>query len=221
VASPISATTRDDRWLVLAVVGLAQLMVVLDGTIVNIALPSTPNDLGFSDDNRQWIIIAHALAFGSLLLLGGTLLDIWGRKTTFIVGLQGFAAASVLGGPPDSFELLVAARASQGALGELRAPAALSILTTTFTEPRQRGKAFGIYVAVAGSGSAVGLGLGGALTEYASWRWYLFVNVAFAKSAPPRPGPELPFPARSPSPLDWSRFYSDSRTPRSTDGTMD
>ncbi|CAN5173841.1 MFS transporter [soil metagenome] len=169
----------DHRWLVLATVAIAQLMVVLDATIVNIALPTAQQDLGFSNDNRQWIVTAYSLAFGSLLLLGGRLSDIMGRKTTFIIGLIGFAAASALGGLSDSFGLLVAARALQGAFGALLAPSALGILTTTFTDPKERSKAFGIFGALAGSGAAVGLLLGGVLTEYASWRWCLFVNVIF------------------------------------------
>jgi EmrB/QacA subfamily drug resistance transporter len=168
------------RWLILAVLGLAQLMVVLDATIVNIALPSAQKDLGFSDESRQWIVTAYALAFGSLLLLGGRIGDLFGRKWVFVAGLIGFAVASALGGIAQSFNMLVAARALQGAFGALLAPAALSLLTTTFTEPAERNKAFGIFGALAGSGSAVGLLLGGVLTEYLSWRWCLYVNLAFA-----------------------------------------
>jgi EmrB/QacA subfamily drug resistance transporter len=171
------------RWLVLAVVGIAQLMVVLDATIVNVALPSAQHALGFSDTSRQWIVTAYALAFGSLLLLGGRLGDLFGRKRVFIVGLAGFAGASALGGAAQSFEMLVTARALQGVFGALLAPAALSLLTTTFTDPGERSKAFGIYGAIAGSGAAVGLLLGGLLTEYLSWRWVMFVNVAFAVPA--------------------------------------
>lgn len=168
------------RWWVLGVIGLAQLMVVLDATIVNIALPSAQKDLGFSDGNRQWIITAYALAFGSLLLFGGRLADLVGRKATFLVGLVGFAAASAVGGAATSFEVLVIARAAQGAFGAVLAPAALSLLTTTFTDPKERGKAFGIYGAIAGAGAAVGLLLGGILTEYLDWRWCLYVNLIFA-----------------------------------------
>lgn len=168
------------RWLSLAVLGLAQLMVVLDATIVNIALPTVQMDLGFTDSDRQWVITAYALAFGSLLLLGGRIADVVGRKTTFIVGLIGFAAASALGGIANGFALLIIARALQGVFGALLAPAALSLLTTTFTDPAERGKAFGIYGAIAGSGGAIGLLLGGVLTEYASWRWCLYVNVPIA-----------------------------------------
>ena len=170
----------DHKWLILAVVGLAQLMVVLDATIVNIALPSAQADLGFTNDNRQWVVTAYSLAFGSLLLLGGRLSDIFGRKTTFIVGLVGFAAVSVLGGASQSFGMLVFARALQGAFGALLAPSALGIMTTTFSEPKERSKAFAIFGAIAGSGAAVGLLLGGVLTEYTSWRFCLFVNVVFA-----------------------------------------
>lgn len=174
------ASAPTHKWLILAVVGLAQLMVVLDATIVNIALPSAQSDLGFTNDNRQWVVTAYSLAFGSLLLLGGRLSDIFGRKTTFIIGLVGFAAASVLGGTAETFGWLVAARALQGVFGALLAPSALGLMTTTFTDPKERGKAFGIFGAIAGSGAAVGLLLGGVLTEYTSWRFCLFVNVVFA-----------------------------------------
>ncbi|MBO1330535.1 MFS transporter [Streptomyces sp. VRA16 Mangrove soil] len=171
---------HEHRWLILGVIGLAQLMVVLDATIVNIALPSAQQDLGFSDGNRQWIVTAYALAFGSLLLLGGRIADLVGRKAVFLAGLAGFAVASAIGGAATSFGMLVAARALQGAFGALLAPAALSLLTTTFTDPKERAKAFGIYGAIAGAGGAVGLLLGGVLTEYLDWRWCLFVNLAFA-----------------------------------------
>ncbi|MHA3703758.1 MFS transporter [Jatrophihabitans sp. YIM 134969] len=171
------------RWLVLVVVAIAQLMVVLDATIVNIALPSAQKALGFADTDRQWIVTAYALAFGSLLLLGGKLGDLFGRKTTFIVGLVGFAVASALGGAAESFGVLVGARVLQGIFGALLAPAALATLATTFTDPRERSKAFGVFGAVAGGGSAVGLVLGGALTEWLSWRWCLYVNLVFAAVA--------------------------------------
>jgi EmrB/QacA subfamily drug resistance transporter len=171
------------RWLILGVIGIAQLMVVLDVTIVNIALPSAQRDLGFSDDDRQWLITAYALAFGSLLLLGGRIADLFGRKWTFIAGLLGFAGASALGGAAQSFGLLVAARALQGVFGAMLAPAALSLLTTTFTDPTERGKAFGVYGAIAGMGGAIGLLLGGALTETLDWRWCLYVSIAFAVPA--------------------------------------
>jgi len=156
---------HERRWLILGVIGIAQLLVVLDVTIVNIALPSAQADLGFSDDDRQWIITAYALAFGSLLLLGGRIADLFGRKWTFIAGLVGFAAASALGGAAQSFGLLVAARGLQGVFAALLAPASLSLLATTFTDPAERGKAFGVYGAIAGAGGALGLLLGDAVTE--------------------------------------------------------
>lgn len=171
------------RWWVLGVIGLAQLMVVLDATIVNIALPSAQQDLHFSDGNRQWIVTAYALAFGSLLLLGGRIADLVGRRVVFLIGLVGFAVASAIGGAAPSFEVLVLARALQGMFGALLAPAALSLLTTTFTVPKERAKAFGIYGAIAGAGGAVGLLLGGVLTEYLDWRWCLYVNLLFASVA--------------------------------------
>jgi EmrB/QacA subfamily drug resistance transporter len=174
---------HERRWAVLAILGLAQLMVVLDATIVNIALPSAQQALDFSNENRQWIVTAYALAFGSLLLLGGRIGDLFGRKTTFIVGLIGFAVASAIGGAAQSFGVLVGARALQGAFGALLAPAALSLLTTTFTDPKERNTAFGVFGAIAGSGAAVGLLLGGVLTEYLSWRWCLYVNLIFAVAA--------------------------------------
>lgn len=177
------APHHDRRWLVLGIIGVAQLLVVLDVTIVNIALPSAQQDLGFSDDDRQWVVTAYALAFGSLLLLGGRIADVFGRKRTFIVGLLGFAGASALGGSAGSFELLVGARTLQGIFGALLAPAALSLLTTTFTRPAERATAFGIFGAIAGMGGAVGLLLGGALTEVLDWRWCLYVSIVFAVPA--------------------------------------
>ena len=171
------------RWLILVVIGIAQLMVTLDVTIVNIALPSAQRALGFSNDNRQWIITAYSLAFGSLLLLGGRLSDLFGRKWTFVIGLVGFAGASALGGAAQSFGMLVGARALQGVFGAVLAPAALSLLTTTFTDGKVRAKAFGVFGAIAGSGAGVGLLLGGALTDWLSWRWCLYVNLAFATVA--------------------------------------
>jgi len=168
------------RWYILALLGTAQLMVVLDATVVNIALPSAQKALGFSNENRQWIVTAYALAFGSLLLLGGRLGDLFGRKWTFVVGLIGFAGASAIGGAAQSFGVLVAARALQGAFGAILAPSALGLLTTTFTDPDERGKAFGIFGAIAGGGAALGLLLGGILTQLLSWRWCLYVNLLFA-----------------------------------------
>ena len=168
------------RWWTLTTVALAQLMVVLDSTVVNIALPSAQADLGFSNGDRQWIVTAYSLAFGSLLLLGGRLSDLMGRKRTFIIGLIGFAGASALGGAAGSFGMLVGARALQGAFGALLAPTALAVLTTTFTVPKERARAFGIFGAIAGAGGAVGLLLGGVLTEDLSWRWNLYINVVIA-----------------------------------------
>jgi len=158
-------------------------MVVLDATIVNIALPSAQKALHFSNDNRQWIITAYSLAFGSLLLLGGKLSDVFGRKWTFIAGLAGFAIASGIGGASQSFAMLTAARALQGAFGALLAPAALSLLTTTFTETSERNKAFGVFGAIAGSGASLGLLIGGILTQYLSWRFCMYVNLMFAAVA--------------------------------------
>src|SRR5260370_11631849 len=158
-------------------------MVVLDATIVNIALPSAQQALPVSVSERQWVITAYALAFGSLLLLGGRISDVFGRKWTLIIGLSGFAIASAVGGAATSFLMLIAARGLQGAFAALLAPAALSLLTTTFTEPGERGKAFGIYGAIAGGGGAAGLLLGGALTQYLSWRWSLYVNLVLAVPA--------------------------------------
>jgi EmrB/QacA subfamily drug resistance transporter len=180
---PSANPHHDRRWLILAVIGIAQLLVVLDVTIVNIALPSAQQELGFSDDDRQWVITAYALAFGSLLLLGGRIADLFGRKWTFVAGLLGFAGASALGGAAQSFDVLVAARALQGAFGAMLAPAALSLLTTTFTDPAERGKAFAVYAGIAGMGGAIGLLLGGALTEALDWRWCLYVSIAFAGPA--------------------------------------
>jgi len=168
------------RWLVLGVIGLAQLMVVLDLTVMNIALPSAQRALHFTTVDRQWVVTAYALAFGSLLLLGGRLADLLGRKETFLTGLVGFAGVSAVGGASVNFTMLVTARACQGMFAALLVPSALSLLTTTFTEPGERGKAFGVFGAIAVAGGALGLLLGGALTEYLSWRWTLYVNLIFA-----------------------------------------
>ena len=170
----------DRRWLILGVIAIAQLMVILDLTVMNIALPSAQRALHFSTVDRQWVVTAYSLAFGSLLLLGGRLADLLGRKVTFLIGLAGFAGVSAIGGASVNFTMLVTARACQGVFAALLVPSALSLLTTTFTEPKDRGKAFGIYGAIAAGGSAVGLLLGGALTEYLSWRWTLYINLVFA-----------------------------------------
>ena len=171
---------HDRRWAILAVLGLSQLMVVLDATIVNIALPSAQQALAFSNEDRQWIVTAYALAFGALLPLGGRIGDLLGRRTALLAGLVGFALASAVGGAAQGLGMLVAARAAQGVFGALLAPAVLSLLTTTFTDARERAKAFGIYGAIAGAGGAIGLLLGGVLTEYLTWRWCLYVNIVIA-----------------------------------------
>lgn len=171
------------RWRALAFIAIAQLMVVLDATIVNIALPSAQADLGISDANRQWVITAYALAFGSLLLLGGRVADMWGRKNTFLTGLIGFAGASALGGAAANEAMMFASRALQGVFGALLAPAALSLLAVMFTDGKERARAFGIFGAIAGGGAALGLILGGILTEYLDWRWVFFVNIPIAAFA--------------------------------------
>jgi EmrB/QacA subfamily drug resistance transporter len=179
-----SLTSQSDRrWLILAVLCIAQLMVVLDATVVNIALPSAQKALHFSDANRQWMVTAYTLAFGSLLLLGGRLSDLFGRRRTLVTGLVGFALASAVGGAAQSFNVLIAARAVQGIFAAILAPAALSLLTTTFTDPKARGKAFGVFGAISGAGAAIGLLIGGFLTQYFSWRWSLYVNLVFAAVA--------------------------------------
>jgi EmrB/QacA subfamily drug resistance transporter len=182
-ATAASTTGPAHRWWILAITATAQLMVVLDGTIVNVALPTAQSDLGFSDASRQWVVTAYSLAFGSLLLLCGRLGDRFGQRRTFIVGLIGFAVASAVGGWAPDFAVLLGARAVQGAFGALLAPAAMSILTITFRDSPDRGRAFGGYGAVASGGGAVGLLMGGLLTSYLSWRWCLYVNVVFAVAA--------------------------------------
>ncbi len=168
------------RWLALGVIAVAQLMIILDASIVNIALPSAQRDLGISDADRQWVVTAYTLAFGGLLLLGGRIADFVGRKRTFIIGLLGFAGASALGGIASNAALLFAARGLQGAFAALLAPSALSLITVMFTLPKERARAFGVFGAISGGGAAIGLIVGGALTEYASWRWCLGVNVPIA-----------------------------------------
>ncbi len=195
-ASAVATGGRDStappdsrRWLALGVIALAQLMVVLDATVVNVALPSAQRALHISDADRQWIVTAYTLTFGGLLLFGGRIADYFGRKRAFLIGLIGFAAASALGGVAANAGMLFAARALQGAFGALLAPAALSLLTVTFTEPRERAKAFGVFGAISGGGAAIGLISGGLLTEFATWRWCLLVNIpialiAFAAAVP-------------------------------------
>jgi EmrB/QacA subfamily drug resistance transporter len=174
---------RNKRWTILAILAIAQLMVVLDATIVNIALPSAQKALHFSNGDRQWVVTAYALAFGSLLLLGGRISDLFGRKWTFIAGLAGFAIASAVGGAAQSFTMLIAARTLQGAFGALLAPAAMSLLTTTFTNGSERNKAFAVYGAIAGSGASIGLILGGVLTQTLDWRFCMYINLVFATIA--------------------------------------
>ncbi len=155
-------------------------MIVLDSSIMNIAIPSAKLDLGISDANQQWVITAYTLAFGSLLLLGGRIGDYMGRKKIFLIGLIGFAAASALGGIATTQGMLFGARALQGVFGALLAPAALAIISVTFTVPAERAKAFGVIGAISGGGAAIGLILGGTLTEFFSWRWCLGVNTPIA-----------------------------------------
>ena len=177
------------RWLALMVIALAQLMVVLDASIVNIALPSAQAALHITDSDRAWVVTAYTLAFGGLLLLGGRIADFAGRKRMFIIGLIGFGIASALGGAAPNSALLLAARALQGAFAALLAPASLALISVTFTEVKERARAFGVYGAIAGGGAAIGLVLGGILTEYASWRWCLLVNVPIAFFAAFAAGP--------------------------------
>jgi EmrB/QacA subfamily drug resistance transporter len=177
----VEAGPDPKRWSILLVVVVAQLMVVLDASIVTIALPSAQRALHFSVANRQWVITAYSLAFGGLLLLGGRIADFAGRRRIFIIGLIGFAAASALGGLAVDQAMLFGSRALQGAFAALMAPGALSILTITFQDnPGERAKAFGAYGAVGGAGAAIGVLAGGLLTEYASWRWCFLINVPIA-----------------------------------------
>ena len=175
-----SPTRPAHRWWLLIAMCTAQLMVILDATIVNVALPDAQSDLGFASADRHWVVTAYALVFGSLLLVGGRVADLVGRRRAVLIGLAGFGLASALGGAADSLTTLVLARALQGLFGALLAPATLAVITTTFTDEGERGRAFGIYGAVAAGGGAVGLLLGGVLTEYASWRWTLYVNTVLA-----------------------------------------
>ena len=171
---------RDRRWLALAVIGIAQLMIILDASIVNIALPHAQAALDIDDAQRQWVLTSYTLTFGGLLLLGGRIADYVGRKRTFLIGLFGFAGASALGGFAQTANQLFGARAVQGVFAALLAPAVLSLITTTFTEAHERAKAFAVYGAISGTGAAIGLIAGGALTEYLSWRWTLLVNTPIA-----------------------------------------
>jgi EmrB/QacA subfamily drug resistance transporter len=175
--------TRDRRWLALALIVTAQFMVILDVAIVNVALPSIKTDLGFSQTSLQWVVSAYAIFFGGALLLGGRLADLLGRRRLFVAGLALFAASSLLCGLAWSESSLIAFRALQGLGGALLAPAALSLLMTTFAEGRERNLALGIYGAASGSGAAVGVLLGGVLTSYLSWSWIFFINVPVGAAA--------------------------------------
>jgi EmrB/QacA subfamily drug resistance transporter len=179
----VGASANPKRWWALAVISVATLMVVLDATIVNVALPHAQADLGISVANRQWVVTAYTLPFGGLLLLGGRIADFNGRKRLFLIGLVGFAIASAVGGASSSQGMLFTARAFQGVFAALLAPASLSLLNVTFTDRRERAAAFGVYGAVLGAGSAIGLLAGGLLTEYINWRWCLYVNVPLAAVA--------------------------------------
>src|SRR5947207_6038292 len=165
------------RWGALALVIAAQFMVILDIAIVNVALPSIKTDLHFSEENLQWVITAYAILFGGTLLLGGRLADVFGRRRLFVAGLTLFAVSSLLSGLAWSEASLIGFRALQGLGGALLAPAALSILMTTFREGRERNRALGIWGAASGSGGAAGVLLGGLLTSYLSWSWIFFINV--------------------------------------------
>jgi EmrB/QacA subfamily drug resistance transporter len=178
--SPAASPPRDRRWIALAVIGIAQLMIILDASIVTIALPDAAKALDISDADRQWVQTAYTLAFGGLLLLGGRIADYVGRKRVFLIGLLGFAGASALGGAAQTAGQLFGARALQGAFAALLAPSVLSLITTTFTEAHERAKAFAVYGAISGTGGAIGLIAGGALTDLVSWRWTLFVNTPIA-----------------------------------------
>lgn len=179
-AETAGASPDSRRWWALVVIALSQLMIVLDASVVVVALPSAQHALHITAANRQWVLTAYTLAFGSLLLLGGRIADYAGRRRTFVIGLVGFAVASALGGLAQGQAMLFAARALQGGFAALMAPAALSILTVTFTETRERARAFGVYGGIAGGGAAIGLVLGGTLTQLASWRWTLLINVPIA-----------------------------------------
>lgn len=180
-AAPTAAAVPDPRrFRALAVIAIAQLMIVLDASVVTIALPSAQRALHISVANRQWVLTAYTLAFGGLLLVGGRVADYLGRKWMFVVSLLGFALASALGGLAQSPAMLFGARALQGAFAAVMAPASLSLLSVAFTEERERARAFGVYGAVAGGGAAIGLVLGGVLTQYASWRWTLLINTPIA-----------------------------------------
>ena len=178
--TPIPADERREhrrRWLGLVVIAIAQLTIVVDATIINVALPAMTEDLHISEADRQWVLTGYTLAFGGFLLLGGRIADYVGLLRTFNIGLIGFGIASAIAGAAPNFQVLLVARAAQGLFGALMAPASMALLAVTFKDPKERGKAFAIFGAVAGGGSAIGLLLGGILTEYASWRWTMFINI--------------------------------------------
>jgi EmrB/QacA subfamily drug resistance transporter len=183
VTADQSAPADPMRFWSLGVIALSQLMIVLDASVVVVALPSAQRSLHISVADRQWVLSAYTLAFGSLLLLGGRIADYLGRRRMLIVGLLGFAASSALGGLAQNSAMLFGARVLQGAFAAVMAPASLSLLTVTFTEARERARAFGVYGAVAGGGAAIGLVVGGTLTALASWRWTLLINVPIALAA--------------------------------------
>jgi EmrB/QacA subfamily drug resistance transporter len=183
VAPPAPNEPDPSRFRALAVIAVAQLMIVLDATVVTIALPSAQKALHLSVNDRQWVLTAYTLAFGGLLLLGGRIADYLGRKRMFILSLLGFAGASALGGLAQDSAMLFTARAIQGAMAAIMAPAALSLIQVTFTEPKERARAFGVFGGISGGGAAIGLILGGLLTQYVSWRWTLLINVPIAIGA--------------------------------------
>ena len=188
------SSSSTNKWLALALLAAAQFVVVLDASIVNVALPSIGSDLHFSQDNLSWVVNAYVLVFGGFLLLGGRLADLLGRRRLFIIGLILFALASLAGGLAQSEGWLIAARAVQGLGAALLSPAALSLVTVLFAEGAERNKAMGVWGAVAGSGGAVGVLLGGMLTQWAGWEWVLFVNVPIGIAAAmlaPRLLPEI------------------------------
>jgi EmrB/QacA subfamily drug resistance transporter len=197
-----AATASGSKWIALGVIAIAQLMVALDATIVNVALPTAQRALGFDDAQRAWVITAYTLSFAGLLLLGGRISDRIGRRRAMMTGLVGFALSSALAGAASDLSVLVAGRALQGAFAALMAPAALSLIAITFTEPAERGKAFGVFGAIASSGAVTGLLLGGVLTEYAGWRWCLYVNVAIAAVALVVGSRVLPSGDGYPTPID-------------------
>jgi EmrB/QacA subfamily drug resistance transporter len=180
-AAPGATPTHDHssrrRWFGLVVIALSQLVIVVDATIINVALPAITTSLHVAEADRQWVFTIYTLAFGGLLLIGGRIADYIGLRRAFVVGLLGFGLASALGGAAQNLPMLLSGRALQGVFGALLAPAALALLAQTFTDPKERGRAFAIFGVVAGGGSAVGLVLGGLLTEYASWRWTMFINI--------------------------------------------